>query len=210
MGLALPLIALAAGTGLQLAGRAQATGAANRAYGDQLAAQKKFQGQSGQSFQSFLPTVGAGQAQLDISGGQAKRQQGYAQQAAQPVAAQPAQSPVLATRDQAAIQQQGTSRAKLGGYQDWQFQNAIRDLHEQQKQQQFGDFAGHTAALLPLQLQDASHAGDGLSGIGSLVGLAGALAGSGLFGGVGNAAPNAAPGPVGGGFLGAPRNYIPQ
>lgn len=187
MGIAIPLVGMAVGAGLSLAGRAQASHAADQAYGNQIRQQNQYRGQAAQSFGKYVPTVGAGQAALDINSGKQSREAGYAQQSAQPVAQAQAQSPVLATRDQAALGQQTNARAKLGGYQDWQMQNAIRDLHEQQEQNQIGNFASGTAKLLPLELQQASHAGDSLNAIGSLVGSLGSLAGSGLFGGGGNA-----------------------
>jgi hypothetical protein len=77
-----------------------------------------------------------------------------------------------------------TARATNAGYENWLLSQAIKNTHAGQEIGMQSDFAHGSTGLLPLRLQQAQHAGDTLSGIGSGIGLLGSLYGgfSGLSG----------------------------
>jgi hypothetical protein len=66
-------------------------------------------------------------------------------------------------------------RAKLGGFSEWELQQAMKNLDVAQKLGTIGAFARDSSSVLPTEIQDASHAGDSLAGGGQLVGALGSL-----------------------------------
>lgn len=75
--------------------------------------------------------------------------------------------------------QQGNAKAKLLSFSDLNFGNAIANARAQQDQARIANFAKGSADVLPYELENASHAGDGLKSLGSLLSTGGMVAGLG-------------------------------
>lgn len=204
----LPLIAAAAsvaGTGLSMAGAQEARDAANRATSQELERQRKLQVQAEQQYAMARNQATPEQAASTISGAANQRQQDYQQIQGLPLSySQPGTQigkAVVNARDAANLNLSNRARAALSGYDQWL-------LNRQIEQQQTGNLLGVTAGLarssgnvLPIELGAAQHAGDTLSGVGSLLGTAGSAMGSyaasnGSLCGP-QAAPSTAPGTTG-------------
>ena len=98
--------------------------------------------------------------------------------------------------------QQGNAKAALQGYTDLNLGNALANARAMEQQRQLGNFMQGSSGVLGLEMDEASHKGDGLKTLGSLLstagGIAGMGAGAGWWGakdaaaGAGNAVNNAA------------------
>lgn len=189
----LPLLALAAtaaGTGAQMVGQSKAKQAMNDATAAERIRQQGIQGRAAAEFDTSLQGSGRDVADKQIASGEQERLSGY--QGAQAVPLTSAggllvggQSAALNLQDQAQLSSSNRSRAKLGSYDKWQLDQAIKNIRSAQQQGLYGQEASRSAALLPLELQDASHKGDswqgvgmGLSALGTLLSL-GSMLGAG-------------------------------
>jgi hypothetical protein len=186
---AVSAIAAVVGTGLQMAGNAEAQSAQNdaraKAVAQQAELQKKAQAVAQQSIAKSTPQVAADQ----MAKGTAARQTAWQNLN---TATQPIASALPATTDAATsgANKRATSSAnawntlnaqaaaKEGGYGDWENQQAIKNNDVNQQLGTINNFSAGDAALLPTELQVASHAGDSLSTWGSVVGMLGSLAGA--------------------------------
>lgn len=75
--------------------------------------------------------------------------------------------------------QQGAAKAALQGFGDTQLGNALYNARQMQKQGTIGNFMQGSAAVLPYEVDAASHKGDSLKSLGDLLSLGGAIAGLG-------------------------------
>lgn len=182
-----PLLALAAGAGLQAAGAQQAQDAMNRKTSEELQRQKKIQDKSKKVFSVSLGSSGKDTAERKIDEGQAQREQAYTDVQAVPLTQggsviPQGNSSSMMLRDASTRMLGNKSRANLGGYDTWLLDNAIKNIRANQNLNMNSQEAQRSQAILPMELQSASHAGDTLAGIGSIVQMAGSLYGLGGMG----------------------------
>jgi hypothetical protein len=204
----IPLVAGVVGTGLQMAGNAQAQSAMNKARADEVAQQAALQNQSNAVFQKSLAGSTPATAAQQMGQGQAARTTAWQtlNNATQPVA-----SALPATTDTATSGAQkrassaantwnelnANAAAKEGSYGDWENQQNIKNENAAQQLGVYNNFSAGDAALLPTELQVASTKGDALSGWGSIVSMLGRVAGAASAGGVfGGTSPQVSSVPV--------------
>jgi hypothetical protein len=171
MGL-LPAAALAVlGTGMQMAGARKSAQAQDDAYAQQLTTQQGHKQEGAQLFNQTLNKSNLAAAGGAIQEGTGQRLADYNS----PVTLSgarveaPGGASTTSKQNQITVEQQKQARAKLGGYGDWLFNNAIMQGRSQQGMNQVSSFAGGDARLFPLMLQDAGRKGDNLSGLGALL-----------------------------------------
>lgn len=188
----------AAGAGMQMAGASKSKSAMNDAQAGELLRQKKFQGEADAAFQSNLDKSKRDTAAMEQTDGANRRTNEYAKIEATgagvsaPIAttasgsANPNSAASAASRNRSVVNASGNAwsklvgnaRARLGGGDDWQLNQAIRNSRTGQDLAVTAGNARSSAAILPYEMQDASHAGDALKGWGQLVGALGAVTGA--------------------------------
>lgn len=177
-----PLLAALAGTGLQVAGNAQAQRAAESATAAEVARQRRLQQEAQAaawaSQQQSTPQAVKG----TIKRGQDQAAQSYSKIEQIPLSANQAQQPVQQnatavndTRKQADTSRSNTARANVMGYNEWDLQRQIKNLLANSQLNMINNFSQGSQNVLGSELQSAAHAGDSLSGIGQIVGTLGAL-----------------------------------
>lgn len=180
----LAALALAAtGAGLQAAGASASRRAMNARTQEELNRQAQIQRQAEAEYAQSLAQSGVDTAQQQVQQGTQEREGLYQQLQQVPLetgAQQVEVSPAVRLRDAAQMQLANKSRAKLGGYETWVLDQAIKNARAGQNLNILSQQAQRSQNILPLELQAASHEGDTLQGIGSLVGSLGSL-----FGGYG-------------------------
>lgn len=171
----------AAGAGVQEAGVAQSNRAMNNTINDELTQQAEYQKQGQQVFQQSLQQSSPQSTQQQMQQGQQLAQNQYQKLEAAPLSTgnAPFQSgaPSYQAEVQGRTQNSNASQAALQGYSEWDLQQAIKDLSANSQLGIINRNAAGAASILPYQMQQASHAGDALSGVGSLLGSAGGLVG---------------------------------
>lgn len=205
----------AAGAGMGMAGQAKANREMDARQNAELLRQRGYQEEADATFNQSLDKSDRPQADEAIDAGAAQRQAAYTNLRNatysltttpgrnQPVgettagAADRTSASVAATNS-AWSKLQGAARAKLGGYQDWGLENDIKDRRANQDLGITSTQARRSANVLPIEMQDASHSGDGLQAWGQLVSALGAVAGMGAAVGAGGAAAGAGAGSAGG------------
>lgn len=195
MGCIVPILALAAaaaGTGLQMAGTQKAKTAMNNRTMEELLRQQGIQGKAAKEFAQSLQGSGEEVTQQQLQEGETEKAGLYDQLQSVPLAAgsQPlvgGSSPVQNLRDSAQMSLSNQGRARLGRYDKWMLDQAVKNLHSGQMQSIYGQEAQRSQNVLPLELQDASHAGDNLTGIGQGLGILGSLLSMGSMSGLGGA-----------------------
>lgn len=186
-GLALAVV----GTGLSMAGAARARSAMNKTRSAYAAKTAELDRQSDEIFKKSLAKSRPQDAQEALQKGEADRVNAWEalQQASTPIASA---LPASGTTDTATgknakragsaaatwNQLNAKAAAKQGAYGDWQTQQALKDSDASQQLSVVNNFARGNAAILPGQLESASHAGDGLSAWGSIVSSLGSIAGA--------------------------------
>lgn len=173
----------AAGTGLEVAGAKRAQSAENSAVAQELLRQRGYQQQASNVFGQSGGQSTSEQAQKQISDSSQASVGGYQQLQASPLNAQSpsiaAQDPITQARTQALIQQANQAQGKVGGYQQWQTNQQVKNLLAANQLGIIGSNSAASARINPYEVQQAGHAGDTLSGIGKLLGLAGSAVGAG-------------------------------
>lgn len=195
----------AAGAGMSMAGNAKANSEMDAKRNAELLRQRGYQAEADAQFATSLDKSDVETADQQIDTGAAQREAAYAnlRNATSGLTTTPARNqPVgeqasgAAARTTSSVQAtnnawtnlQGAARARLGGYQDWGLQSNIKDRRASQDLGITATKARQSANVLPLEMQDAAHAGDGLKAWGQLVGALGAVAGMGAAVGAGSAA----------------------
>jgi hypothetical protein len=187
--LAVGLLGGAVGTGLEVAGNIADKNAINSAEASTYGTLNQDQQKATAVMQQQEANQGAGVANNDIQSGAAQRNalSQVLQQAAQPASGTPLPASTADTAVRGATARTGNAgnawsnivnkaQDVQGGYGDWQ---TALNLGNQNTNQQLGVInteARGTAGLLPLEVQAASHAGDALSGWGSIVSALGQVA----------------------------------
>lgn len=175
-----PLLLMAAAAGASAAGNAKVKSASNRAMEQELARQRKFSDSQKQEFSKSLRQNSLPEAQSNITQGQTQRLQDYEQAQQIPYTNTPqvtGKENVRTLVDTAQMRQGHRARAKLGGYDTWLLDNAVKNLRTSQQQSLINDASQRSQALLGMDLQGASQAGDGWQTVSSLLGAAGSLYG---------------------------------
>jgi hypothetical protein len=199
----LPIIAAAAAVasaGAGVAGQQKAKSAMNQMTMAELLRQRGIQDKASSAFAESLSQSGKDTADSQIQQGQEQRESGYNAAQAVPLSAGSAplvggNSAVLNLQDQAQLSQSNRSRAKMGSYDKWQLDQMVKNVRAGQQQGMLGQQAQRSQAILPMELQDASHKGDAWNNASSILGLVSSLASLGSMAGVGagaQAAPQSA------------------
>lgn len=205
---------MAAGTAAQAAGAAKAKKAMNGAREAERIRQKGYQDEASAVFDKSKANADKGSQDSQQAASEAARQEAYAKNV------EDAKAPALAIgdnlagdnsasaviNDEAARQssratafaaQQGNAKAALQSFGDLQFNNSIYNNRAGNQLGTLGNFMRGSANVLPYEMEAASHKGDGLNALGSILQLGGTVAGvgagAGWWGG-GEAAAGAAPG----------------
>lgn len=192
MGCLIPVLALAAaaaGTGMQVAGANKAANAMNNKTVEELNRQRGTQQKASAEFASSLGQSGKDVADTQIASGEQERTQMYDKLQSVPLAAgsQPlvgGTSSAINLRDNAQMALSNKGRGKIGAYDKWILDQAVKNLRSGQMQGIYGQEAQRSQAVLPMELQDASHAGDSLTGAGMGLGMLGTLLSLGSTSGV--------------------------
>ena len=186
----------AAGATAQAAAQSQSRKAMEGAQQAERIRQKGFQDQSQAAFDESLGHAQASNQTADQSNAEASRKASYDKATAD------ARAPVEATgqnlagdastnkvvnTEQAAqaakaqgyAGQQGAAKAALQGFGDTQLGNALYNARQMQSQGVIGNAMQGSSAVLPFEVQAASHKGDGLKTLGDVLSLGGAVAGLG-------------------------------
>lgn len=169
----------AAGTGAQMAGASSAQHSMNSKMAAELQRQQEWQKQASNTFAQSLAQSGPDTAQAQMKKGSEDKLAAYNQLGAQPaVFSQPGlavSGPVQSMSQGTTLANSNTVRANLGGLDEWSLNQMIKNIRAQQQLGLIGANSRQSASLLPGELNNASHAGDDLSGIGSLIGSLGKL-----------------------------------
>lgn len=201
MAFIIPLIALAVGAGLQAAGAAKARNAMNDRTSAELNRQRKFRQEGKERFAGSLQQSTPERAKgLLQEGEQMSLARSKQTQSVPLTIEQPEQGSTTQVRDRAEMNRGNRARAAVSAQPWWTLNQAIKDIRANQELGTINNFAQGSQAQLPLEIQDASHKGDTLAGIGSLVSMLGSLYGiSSIASGAGAAsATTAAAKPVAG------------
>lgn len=100
--------------------------------------------------------------------------------------------------------QQGDAKAALQGFGDLQFANSLANNRTNTQLGTLGNFMRGSADVLPYEMEAASHKGAGLNALGSVLNMAGTVAGVGSGAGWWDKAPVVAPHPSYTGGFGMP------
>jgi hypothetical protein len=183
-------VEMLAGLGLSLLGTGLGVGASvidqnkmNDAASAELLRQQGYQKQANTAFQASAGQAGSDTAQKQIANTANQQSQLYKALQSSNLTGAPSStaSPdaVTQARTQAIIGQGNQAGSRLAGYGGWQTNQYLKDLQAQEQLGVIGGNARGSAAVLPYELQQAGHAGDslafagqGLSALGSLGGLA--------------------------------------
>lgn len=179
-----PLILALAGTGLQMAGAQKAQKASKNALYAELERQRVLREQAQALAQANVQKSTPEGAETARRAGIQQHLQGYRQAADVPLMSSTAAAPMNRSSSAQSSQRLNTEmdksnqqRAGLMGYSEWELQKAIQNLLTNQQLGVVGNFAAGSNRILPMELEAASHAGDSLAGIGSLLGTAGSVLG---------------------------------
>lgn len=193
------LVATGAGTAMQAAGAAKSRRAMEAAANAERQRQQAYQRDADALFAESLSKQGAEQQIKGTADAEAARlatTQGAQQQtAAVNIPTQGATPTVVSDETSARVgagnaqaAQDAANRAALASFGDVQLGNALMNTRYGQKQGQIGRNMQGSAAVLGLETEAASHRGDSLKGIGSLLNAGGQIAGLGSAMGWGAAA----------------------
>lgn len=156
--------------------------AANRAKKDmqrqlnkELERQARYQQQAFGGFEGYVPSLGVETARQQLKKGVDRRLAEYAVLKDTPLDTEQAPA-VTAARDSAYYDLAGNSRAKYGSYADWQLEQAIARIRQQNELNKISDFSRGTASVFPYKMYDAQHSEDGLNFLGSAISSLGGAA----------------------------------
>ena len=194
----------AVGTAAQAAAARKSQKAMSGAREAERIRQKGYQEQSDAAFNESMSQQGSDLQKEKIAQAEAQRTettQGAQQQA--PVVSVPTQGgapAVVADETSARVgagntqaAQDAANRAAMASFGDVQLGNALLNSRYGQQQAQIGNFMRGSSNVLGAEIEDASHAGDSLKGIGSGLIAGGSLLGMGAGMGLGATAATAAP-----------------
>lgn len=184
------IAATVGGTAASVAGQEKAKRAMNNATNLELMRQRGIQDKSSAEFAQSLAQSLQPVANKQMQEGETEKLQGYEQAQAVPINVGNqqlvgGQNAALNLQDNAQRSLSNRSRAKLGSYEKWQLDQAIKNLRSAQQQSLFNQEAQRSQAVHSLELQDASHRGDSLKALGTGLGAVGALLSLGSLAGVG-------------------------
>jgi hypothetical protein len=181
----------AAGAGVQIAGAEESRKAMNSAVDESLARQQQFSQQGRSVFEKSLTGSTPQTAQDQMAEGRDRALNEYQSLQAKSLTGETSAVPFESNQSATNVDKGRTglsnlAQASLQGYSEWDLQRAIKNLTAEGQLGLISNNARNVASMLPYQVQAASHAGDSLSGIGSLLGTAGGLVG--MFGALAPAA----------------------
>jgi len=174
-----PLITAVIGAGLQAAAASQAQAAARSKTAAEIARQRALEGKAKKQYQASLKESTADVAKETFARGAAEKQTLY-----EKLSSIPLTQPVVSVgtqaseaRDAAQLGLSNRGRAVLTGQDLWSLDQMVKNLRANQMLSLVGREAEQSSRILPFELQDASHAGDTLAGVGSLISTLGSLYG---------------------------------
>lgn len=186
----------AAGTGMSIAGNEQAKAAMERAQAAEGRRQKKYQQEAQGALSQSIDQSTRGVADKQLAEGEAARLKAYAEAGKTPLQALPTgtsgnavvgnkSNPIADARARAAAtanawnQLASKAQARMGSYEDWGLKQGVKNARANQNLGIVSSLARGSANVLPIEIQDAAHSGDELSGWGQLVSALGMVAGAG-------------------------------
>jgi hypothetical protein len=205
--LAVGAAAAAAGAGMQMAGAEETRRAVKSARNAELARQKGYRGENSATFADSLSKSGSDTAAEQLGEGSSKRISAY--EAAQSPAMTPAAArlqevtrnrtittttaPGSARAEQARQAESAnvwknlgnTSASKLGSYGDWSQKQNIKNTRAAQDINLVNNFARGSSRTNAMELEEASHEGEGTQAIGSVLQSIGMLGGAAGMAGIG-------------------------
>lgn len=174
-GLGIGAAASVVGSIVQMIAARRANEEMNRAFRLEQSQQEGFRNQAFSGLERSLPGQGVEAARTQIGQGQQRRQQAYERINTAPLGIG---GQGQTTRDKAQYSMRGEARGKLGGYSDWQLNQAINKIRTQDELNKISSFSGGQAQVFPYLMQDAQHSQDSLAGIGQLIASIGGSAGA--------------------------------
>jgi hypothetical protein len=182
MGWFIPIAISLAAAATQYAGAKKAQDKMDSTAEAELLRQRKYSGEGAATFKKSLSESGSEQAGKQIGAGAAAMQQRYEGMPALGTSAAPSLAGSPSTSVEAAGRNQLTSmsnvaRARLMGYNEWDVNQALKNLRAQQALGVTSGLSQASEQPLGMEIQQASHAGDTLQGIGRLLGAVGGVAG---------------------------------
>lgn len=182
----------AIGAGANLLGGIIQSVAASRAkeemedeFRDQIDLQNRYRNQAFGTFEQATPFRGVETARDQIAEGSANREAFFGKTGKTRFGGAGGPN----KRDEQAFALSAKNRADLGGYSDWALRQMIANIRTQDELNRISSFAGGRANVFPLQMEEASHAGDELAFWGKLIQSLGS--GTGAFLDAGGAGPSA-------------------
>jgi hypothetical protein len=190
------IVATVAGSAAQAAGQAQARKAMQGAQIAERVRQKGYQDQSQSAFSESLAHANPQDQANAQASNEANRKAAYDAATAETRAPLEAtgknlagsqdanrilssESAARSAQAQGFANQQGAAKAALQGFGDTQLGNALYNARQMQNQGTIGNFMQGSSAVLPYEVEAASHKGDSIKNIGDLLSLGGAVAGLG-------------------------------
>ena len=137
--------------------------AMQHAFNQEMRQQLGFSGQEFGQFMGDLPNQGRGAADTAIDQGAQKNQQMYGQVNNMPLLAGGGDASPYASTDNAALQQAGSARARIGGLSDWQLGRMIDDLKTKDAINRINFRSQGLAQLFPYKMYNAQHSQDELN-----------------------------------------------
>lgn len=173
----------AAGAGASIAGAKKSERAMEKSVQAEIKRQRGYRDEAMQAYQQSLEQSGADVAQQQTEQGEAARAAAYKRLESIPLAAPSnTQAPVESTTAGrvAGAQERNLAGAQANymGLSEWQLQQLIKNMRARQRLGLIGTVSADSAGVNPYEIQNASHAGDTLGGIGTALGAAGSLLGS--------------------------------
>lgn len=152
--------------------------AMNKQFNQQMKLQNTFRNQGMSLMGQYAPKLGSEQASKDMATGAANRTANYKDIQARSLGL--GEGGDAATNAQLA--QQGTERARLGSYGDWQTQQSSRASDFQTGQNRIASRASGAAQVFPYQMSNAQHGMDWLNMLGEMIkGVGGGSANFGML-----------------------------
>ena len=171
----------AAGTGMQIAASKKEQSAMESKAQEELSRQQRYQKEAGGEFQKSLAESGEPQYQKQAAQGSQKLSDAYTNVKNIPLtlpaatASSPSAQIVEDRGTQALNKTSDAARAQLGGVNEFQIQQMIKNLRAQQQLGVIATNARMSQGVEPLELQAAGRSAEGLRGVGSLASTLGGL-----------------------------------
>lgn len=174
-----PMILMAAGTAVQVAAQRKAQSAMNKAVETELERQKEYQREGTRKYEASFAESGPEKYVEQAGEGAKERLLNYETLRSVPSAAvtSPASRFIPTDTTRSMINQSNLARSVLGGQQDWWSGQQRKDVRAATDLGLTSGFSRASQALLPMEIESASHKGDSLKTAGMVLSTMGMLSG---------------------------------